>query len=146
MGTNINQTITPSIRPYLVFTLIFAVPVCSFLWLTIMRDASAWKGLAINIFFLISILTWIKFHIIRLYPDRLCYYSIFNGKKKIDRAGIKKWSLKIGVFKYTDRFKPTVRLEIVTNTDNITIPVKLFRQEDINAIMDWLPAEKEVRA
>ena len=64
----------------------------------------------------------------------LTYSSLFGGIRSIALSEVEKAEIKIGCFTYSDRLKPTVRLEINSKSTihkNIVINVKVFKKEQI---------------
>lgn len=63
------------------------------------------------------------------------FYFLCTDRIRLD--DVSDFEVKIGVFKYFDRFKPTVRLEIYSNSEVIplVIAIKLFDKEDIDDLM-----------
>ncbi len=135
----------PGIRPYVVFTLIFALPLCLYAYTAVTEDAVAWKVVLLITSIMTVLYLWTFLHRIGLYEDKISFYSPFTGTKIIKKDDIGRWAIKIGVFNYLDRLKPTVRLEIehANHNGKIVIPIKLFKDEDIRNILEWLPEDKE---
>lgn len=136
----------PGKRPYFVFLLLFGIPIFLGVLVAIFKTQEAWKGVGYFILMAFCFYTWIYLHTIDIDLNRISYYSLFGGNRSLLIAEIANWSIRIGVFKYMDRFKPTVRLEIESfdpEKKSIIIAIKLFKKEDIDKVLSWLPADKE---
>mgnify|MGYP000556524500 CR=1 FL=1 len=76
-----------------------------------------------------------------VYDDNsLTYVSYFYLRRKIQFKDIERWEIKIGIHRYMDRFKPTVRLEISTaNGQRVVIPFKIFDPNEMEDLLNHLP-------
>jgi len=139
----------PGRRSFIVFFLIFLSPLILYLFIAITKDVSAWKVVLLIAGIVLAFYFWIFLHIIDIYPNRISYYSLIGGRRTLYFNEVEWWSIRVGVFKYMDRFKPTVRFEIEPYVDTgkkpIIIAIKLFRKEDIDTVLNLLPADKEAR-
>lgn len=126
--------LTPCRRPYFVVLLCAAIPFCLYAYVAVLKDRSAFNVIMLIIGIIIASYIWISLHIIHLHPDKITYYSLIGGNRTLYLSEINKWSIRIGVFKYLDRFKPTVRLEIVPSSNgqkkSIIIAIRLFDKKD----------------
>lgn len=140
------QKIKPGKRPYIVFFLISLIPL-SLSIIASIGERSFLLAAFICIVWLILVWLWIYSQTIELFQNRITHYSWFFRERTIFLKDIDKWSLQIGVFRYTDRFKPTVRLEIHAKkelkTKPIIIPLKLFNKFDLEPLFDALPSDRE---
>ena len=130
----------------MVFAIIFSIPILLTTSIAIFDDQTAWRGVGYFIVMAFCFYFWIYLHFIVISSREISYYSLFGGKRSLLLDEITKWSIRIGIFKYMDRFKPTVRLEIEsTNREKkpIIIAIRLFDKKDIDKVLDFLPAEKE---
>src|SRR5207249_4752355 len=70
----------------------------------------------------------------------LTYRTPFRKGRSISLSEIEKAEVNVGVFRYRDRFKPTVRLEIAPKRSfgqgPIVIGLKLFAEEDVRRLFD----------
>ncbi|MBA54333.1 MAG: hypothetical protein CMK89_07755 [Pseudomonadales bacterium] len=66
--------------------------------------------------------------------------KLFFIERKILLTDIKDYRVNIGVFKYSDRMKPTIRLEIYDGDgkSKICIPIKLYPREFIGSLQEEL--------
>jgi len=138
----------PGKRTFIIFTIIFLIPVTLAISIAIFNDPTAWKGVLFFLVMAICYYSWIYFHVIDIHPNRISYFSLFGGRRSLFINEIKKWSIRVGIFKYMDRFKPTVRLEIESSDPEkkpIIIAIKLFKKEDVDKVLSVLPANKEAK-
>jgi hypothetical protein len=141
----VNDPSTVTFRParsaYLVFWLIWAVPFGLGVALAI-QDPSHWQLLGAAITGVALSALWVRSHEIRLSSDQLTYRTPFRKGRSISLSDIEKAEVKVGVFGYRDRFKPTVRLEVVAKPSSgrqpIVIGLKLFAEQDVNRLFDTL--------
>ena len=117
--------------------------ICLYFYISVVKDISAVQGMVIVIMMMLSFHAWIYSQTVELFNDRITHSSWFFRKRTVFLKDIDKWSIQVGVFKYTDRFKPTVRLEIhakkILNVKPIFIPLKLFNKPDLEPLFDALP-------
>jgi hypothetical protein len=147
-GAELICRIKPGKRPYVVFFLITLIPLCLSLAASI-GDQSFLIGVFACVIWLLSVWSWVYSQTIELFRDRIIHHSWFIRTRTIHLNNIDKWSIQVGVFKYRDRLKPTVRLEIHAKKDfnvkPIIIPLKLFNKTDLEPLFDALPAGQENR-
>jgi hypothetical protein len=138
-------TLRPPRSTYLVFWLIWAVPFGLGVVLTV-QDRSHWQLLGAATAGIALSLLWIRSHEIRLSKSELAYRTPFRKGRSISLSEIEKAEVKVGVFRYRDRFKPTVRLEVVprpsSGREPIVIGLKLFAERDVNRLFDALGVVK----
>ena len=142
---SMNDPSTVTLRPprstYLVFWLIWAVPFGLGVVLAV-QDRSHWQLLAAAMTGIALSMLWIWSHEVRLSKGELTYRTPFRKGRSISLSEIEKAEVKVGVFRYLDRFKPTVRLEIVpkpsSGREPIVIGLKLFAEQDVNRLFDAL--------
>lgn len=81
---------------------------------------------------------WISRFNLKIDSKSICYRDLFSGAKCIDFADIVSVKHRIGIYKYTDRFLPPVRLEIKGKRGAIiVINLKVFNREDVESIIKW---------
>ena len=123
--------------------------VCLYAFVAITRDPAALQGVVIAGVVVLMFFAWISSNTILLCADRITHCSWGFRRRTILLEDISKWSIQLGVFRYWDRLKPTSRLEIHPGKDSggkpIVIPIRLFRKEDIDRVLDRLPPEAERR-
>lgn len=146
---SMNDPNTVTLRPprsaYLVFWLVWAVPFGLGVALAV-QDSRHWQLLGVAMAGIALSLLWIRSHQIRLSKGELMYRTPFRKGRSILLSEIEKAEVKVGVFRYRDRFKPTVRLEIVpkpsSGREPIVIGLKLFAEHDVNRLFDALGVVK----
>lgn len=81
---------------------------------------------------------WISRFNLKVDSKYICYRSLFSGTNCIHFADIVSVKHRIGIYKYTDRFLPPVRLEIKGKRGAvIVINLKVFNREDVESIIKW---------
>jgi hypothetical protein len=132
-------TLRPPRSTYLVFWLIWVVPFGLGAALTV-QNRSHWQLLAVAIVGIVLSTLWIRLHEVRVSKGALTYRMPFWKGQSISLSEIEKAEVKVGVFRYRDRFKPTVRLEIVpkrsSGQEPIVIGLKLFAEQDVHRLFD----------
>ncbi len=138
-------TFRPPRSAYRVFWLIWAVPFGLGVALAV-QDSSHWQLLGAATAGIAFSLLWVRSHEIRLSKGELAYQTPFRKGRSISLSEIEKAEVKVGVFRYRDRFKPTVRLEVVpkpsSGREPIVIGLKLFAEHDVNRLFDALGVVK----
>ena len=141
------QKIKPGKRPYIVFFVMYFPLIVFGVYVAVHKNSSAWTLTNMFTVIMLSFHAWIYSQTIELFQNRITHYSWFFRERTIFLKDIDKWSLQIGVFRYTDRFKPTVRLEIYAKKElkikPIIIPLKLFNESDLKPLFDALPSDRE---
>lgn len=88
---------------------------------------------------LLFIIFWISRFNIKIDNECIYYRSLFSGETCIRFTDIISVKHKVGMYKYTDRFLPPIRLEIRGRRGKlIAINLKVFNREDIDSIIKWL--------
>lgn len=79
-------------------------------------------------------------HELALDQHYLVYRRFIVWERRLCTQDIGGYNVRIGVFEYLDRFKPTVRMEIYSKSGDATIviPVKVFQDSDIKALRQLL--------
>ena len=81
---------------------------------------------------------WISKFNLKIDGKYICYSSLFSGTDCIHFADIVSVKHRVGIYKYTDRFLPPVRLEIKGKRGGvIVINLKVFNGEDVESIINW---------
>lgn len=81
---------------------------------------------------------WISRFNLKIDSKCICYRNFFSGANCIHFADVVSVKHRIGICKYTDRFLPPVRLEIVGKRGAIiVINLKVFNREDVESIIKW---------
>ena len=75
----------------------------------------------------------------RIFIEYKCCYFL---ERRISTDDIKGWKVLTGEFN-GDGFKPTFRLEVYSKSGQkpLIIPIKIFRDEDIKLLTDWIDKE-----
>lgn len=132
-------TLRPPRSTYLIFCLIWAVPLALGVVLAV-QDLNRWQLLAVAAAGIVLSILWIASHEVRLSNGELTYRTPFRKRRSVSLAEVDEAEVKVGVFRYTDRFKPTVRLEIVAKRSSgrgpIIIGLKLFAKGDVQRLFD----------
>ena len=90
---------------------------------------------------------WLIFYRIELSNESISYRTIWKlGRTtSLTFSEINKAEIKIGVFKYTDRFKPTVRLELKPKPGVKKLPIiinlKVFSENDMKKLLNILDSK-----
>ncbi len=98
---------------------------------------AAWLGGLIGV-----LLTWAGSYELRIKEDELEYLSLAIGYRALRLHDIDHAKFRTGWFTYSDRFRPTSRLEIVPTASAKSAPIvvnlKVFRKQDLEQAFDWL--------
>jgi hypothetical protein len=140
-------------KVYFVFGAISGLPLLFLLWVLYKTqshgtlDAGLLKIIVAWIFASAIIFLWLMFFRIEMSDEGISYRTIW----KLGRAAsltfseIDKAEIKIGVFKYTDRFKPTVRLELKPKPGVKKLPLiinlKVFPANDLKKVFTILDSK-----
>lgn len=81
---------------------------------------------------------WISRFNLREDGEYICYRSLFSGEICIHLADIISVKHRSGMYKYTDRFLPPLRLEIKGKRKQVIIVnLKIFSKKDVYSIIEW---------
>ena len=104
-------------------------------------------GLALCCFVIGIFASWLGAYQLRLSESLIEYWSLFGGYRALITDEIQQARIRIGWFSYWDRYKPTMRLELLSacpnNKRDVIVNLKVFRQEDIDRVFDWLGPKLE---
>jgi hypothetical protein len=79
---------------------------------------------------------------LRTTPDTVNYSTLFGGFRSLSWDQIRHARIRHGWFSYSDRFRPTNRLEILpgatTNMLPIIVNLNAFKKADIDKLLEWL--------
>lgn len=140
-----NMNVSAGRSTYTVWIVIFGVPfVIIFISLLVNGFTSSFLTLlfclVVMLFFVVF---WISRFNLKIDDECIYYSSLFSGTTCIRFTDITSVRHRVGIYKYTDRFLPPVRLEIRgRNGDVIIINLKVFNREDIDSIIKWLAIRK----
>ncbi|EDT2961879.1 hypothetical protein EK72_002654 [Salmonella enterica subsp. enterica] len=91
-----------------------------------------WGGMLSFVFF------WISRFNLRADGEYICYGSLFSGEICIHFADIIIVKHRSGMYRYTDRFLPPLRLEIKGKRNQvIMVNLKVFSKEDVYSLIEW---------
>jgi len=128
---------------YVVFGIIWSVPlICGML--VLYKDPLVWQFPVVIALMTTFCFFWLRFFKIELSDDGILYRTLWNlgRSKSLAFTEISKVEIKIGIFKYSDRFKPTVRLDLYPNRSvkkpPIVINMKVFAERDLKTFFDLL--------
>jgi hypothetical protein len=86
--------------------------------------------------------TWVGAYGLRIVGDRVDYFSFATGHRSLALHDIDHARARSGWFQYSDRFRPTRRIELLpTSIDGlspIVINVKAFKKSDLDKLYEWL--------
>jgi len=111
------------------------------------KQPTQWQLSAAAVFILIACFLWLRLFRIELSDGRISYRTIWRLGRTTSLAfsEIGKAEIKIGVFSYFDRFKPTVRLELRPKSSvqkpSIVINLKIFAESDVKKMFDILESK-----
>lgn len=103
-----------------------------------------WLGYILGLFAVGFLYSWLGGYQLRLSRSQIEYWSLFGGYRSLSSDQIRKARIGVGEFRYTDRFRPTIRLEILpaSLSDKASQPIivnlKVFRKENMDRVFDWL--------
>ncbi len=101
----------------------------------------AWLELSVSSSALGFFVMWLNVFQVRLSPTTIEYWSFFGGHRSLTKDHIKNACIQTGVVKYIDRFRPPMRLEIISSCSHekpIIINLKMFSRSDLDRTFDWL--------
>ena len=133
----------------LVFLLIWIVP-AGLVAAGALRQPGApvWGTLAIAALYGAVLLAWITRFELRFGGGEVVYRTLFAGRRTMPVAAIASVRRETGITRYTDRFLPPLRLELVPRPGmgfrKLVINVKVFEREGIAALERYLAVEKNV--
>ena len=109
------------------------------------REANHWLGISLGLSVVGFLGSWLGSFQLRLSGNTLEYWSLFGGHQLLNSDEISTARIATGVSEYRDRFRPPIRLEILTQsfveTKPIFINLKVFQREDLSRIFAWLGAK-----
>ena len=141
--------IRPALRTYIVFAALGSIPLLVQL-AVIGHHRIDVPLLACNVGLLLLLLAWVFAHRLVLRDGIVRYRTLFRGVTVVPVSSISDVSLRIGVFSYIDRFRPTVRIEVRwvdTSTRLLVINARVFKRKEVDRLLDVIglplePAEK----
>ncbi len=128
-------------KPYVIFGVIMGGPAFICIVITFIVDPSMWKIALMYSLGALFVMVWISSNRIIITEDQVTYKSLFGGRVSLSLSQIKSAKILVGVFKYLDRLKPTVRLEVKTGDKEVNIPLKLYDREELVPLFDLLGVE-----
>ena len=126
---------------YIVWMLILGIP---FLIILIALLFRGFVSGVVPVFFCWSLITlfaflWLSRFSVKIDNEYICYRSLLSGNNCVRISDITSIKYKTGIEKYTDRFLPTIRLEIEEKKGKfIIINLKVFGQRDVAFLNDFL--------
>lgn len=106
------------------------------------QSPQLWLGLAFGFFALGLLYAWLGGYRLRLFTSLIEYQSLFGGFRALRLNDIQHARIRIGWFTYWDRFRPTIRLEILpgngAHKKPVVVNMKVFRKEDLDRVLNWL--------
>ncbi|HEY0159836.1 MAG TPA: hypothetical protein VGF28_21300 [Thermoanaerobaculia bacterium] len=95
----------------------------------------------------VFLVSWMSAYELTYSRDGIRYRSLFGGRRSLAIADVDHARIDIGVFTYTDRFKPTTRL-VVEGRDGpaLVINLKVFRKDCVEGLIAVLDDAAVLRA
>lgn len=134
------MNISPGRSTYIVWFSILSIPIFIIFVAILVRGFIAsvvpvfycWGMMLFFAFF------WISRFNLRLENNYIYYRSLFSGANYIHLADVVSVKHRVGIYKYTDRFLPPVRLEIKGKRGLvIVINLKVFNRKDVESVIEW---------
>ncbi len=137
--------IGPSIRPYIVFGLMWGLPLAAIPFITLRGNfTGAWQVVGLLAGALVLSFSWINRFRIILSEESLSYRTLFGGTVSLNLVDIKKAYLTCGWRNYSDQvccqplFALVIEPKPSTPSREILINAKMFSQKDLQRVMDYL--------
>jgi hypothetical protein len=92
--------------------------------------------------FIGTLFAWVGAYELRITDDKIDYFSFLTGARSLHRRDIDHARVRVGWFTYSDRFRPTNRLEMLpissASLKPIIVNLKAFRRSDLDVVFEWL--------
>lgn len=136
----------PTLSSYLIFIVIWGVPLIIFFSSYFVNGNIEWGGIIICLFGMFGSILWLSAYELKIAHDEVIYHSLFGGTVSLPVDSIMKAEFEMGFATFSDRFRPTLRLVLEPDSSTrkkpIIINVKPFDQKDLQAFLAILDSRK----
>jgi hypothetical protein len=111
-----------------------------YLWIAA-KDASAWPIVVAVAAFSVLILVWLASFRLVLTAEAIWYTTLLRTRV-MRLSDIERAEIQVGVTKYRDRFRPTVRLELhsyIANARPLIVNLKVFTRDGLAEFFRYVP-------
>lgn len=112
------------------------------------REPSSRGMAALAVAYSTAILLWVHKFRIKIGDGTINYQSLFGGTREVRVTDIESANIEVGMRKYTDRFRPPIRLVLgmrgsMGASREVTINLKVFALSDIATLMEVVERRDE---
>jgi len=127
---------------YLVFTIVWGALLVLFSIVSMHKGKILWLPIAICLFAMAIFYLWLGFYKLELSNNSITYRSLLRGTSSLAFSETDRVEIQTGHSKYSDRFRPTIRLVIkpkpFVNKPHLVVNLKVFNKSDLIRLDNYL--------
>jgi hypothetical protein len=152
MQGNDKDSPTLSIRTcgscYPVFTILLGSPLALFFIVGMHKEKMFGLPIAFCLLAMALFYLWLGYHKLELLNNSITYRTLLCGTSSLGFSEMDKMGVQMGCSKYSDRFRPTMRLVIElkpsTNKPHLVVNLKVFSKKDLIRLDHYLNSKLRV--